>query len=85
MKLKLKRFSDHENSKIIVCLPNPTNNQSMSGKEEKIKRRSYRGRKYKKLEKKEEVDQSRCQNPITKYFRKEVPSIHKFGKRKIED
>ena len=84
-KLKWNKFSDIEKAKSIVRLPNLTDSQPLSGKELKGKRRIFRGRKYKKSEKKEEVELSNGQNRITQYFKKDVPSITKFGKRKLQD
>ena len=83
--LKWNKFSDIEKAKPIVRLPNLADNQLLSGKEQKVKRRVYRGRKKKKSEKKEEVELPNAQNRITQYFQKEVPSVTKFGKRKLED
>ena len=82
---KPTRFSDIKSIKSVVRLPNPVSEKTQSGLDEKkIELMKKKGRKYKCFGRKEDSRILVKCNQITKYFKKDEPTICIQGKRKIE-
>ena len=78
--LKWKSFSDILSTGLLVRLPNPTNKNTQSEGDSKMKEKKKRRR----LKKKEEDRAQNCTNPISRYFPKVEVSMNQNGKRKCQ-